>query len=144
MPPATENTNKEIVRRFHEVVNTGDHQVISRTIREIAWSDVMLWTPLPTPETGVAAVEQVWANLLRVFPDVHVELEDMVAEDDKVVGRSTVTGTHRGEFMGIAATGKRVEYNEMFMFHFVNGRIAQIWGVVDIFSLLRQLGAYPH
>jgi predicted ester cyclase len=65
----------------------------------------------------------------------------VIAEGDKVVGRNTVTGTHQGEYMGIPPTGKSVTYNEIFIARFVNGRIAETWGVVDVLSQMRQLGA---
>jgi SnoaL-like polyketide cyclase len=64
----------------------------------------------------------------------------LVAEGDKVVGRNSVTGTHQGEYMGLAPTGKSVAYNEIFIFRFTGGRIAETWGVVDVFSQLKQLG----
>ena len=54
-----------------------------------------------------------------------------------------VTETHQGEFMGLAPTGKSVEYNEIFIVRFADGRIAEIWGVVDVFTQLRQLGVIP-
>jgi predicted ester cyclase len=67
----------------------------------------------------------------------------VIAEGDKVVARNTVTGTHRGEYMGIAPTGKSVTYNEILVFRMADGRIAETWGVVDVFSQLHQLGATP-
>jgi hypothetical protein len=79
----------------------------------------------------------------RAFPDLHVTVEDMVEEGDKVVGRNTVTGTHQGEYMGLPATGKSVTYREIIIFRFVNGRIAETWGVVDVFSQMKQLGMIP-
>ncbi|MCV7061812.1 ester cyclase, partial [Mycolicibacterium vaccae] len=48
--------------------------------------------------------------------------------------------THRGEYMGLAPTGKSVTYNEIFIFRFVNGRVVETWGVVDVLSLMKQLG----
>ena len=67
----------------------------------------------------------------------------MIAEGDKVVGRNTVTGTHRGDYMGIPPTGKSITYNEIFIGRFAGGRIAETWGVVDVLSQMRQLGAIP-
>ena len=58
--------------------------------------------------------------LLQVYPDIHLRVEDLIAEDDKV-GRTTVTATHQGEFMGVAATGKPVTYNEIFIFRCAAG-----------------------
>jgi steroid delta-isomerase-like uncharacterized protein len=81
--------------------------------------------------------------LLRGLPDLHVAVEDVIAEGDKVVFRATVTGTHQGEYMGLPPTGKSITYNEIFIFRFANGRIAEMWGVVDVFSQMRQLGVIP-
>jgi predicted ester cyclase len=95
---------------------------------------------LPIGATGAEALKQVWAMLLRIYPDIHLTVEDLIAEGDKVVGRTTVTGTHWGEFMGLAPTGKSVTYNEIFIFRFVDGKVAETWGVVDVFAQMRQLG----
>jgi predicted ester cyclase len=64
-------------------------------------------------------------------------------QGDKVVSRNTVTGTHQGEYRGLPPTGKSITYNEIFIFRFVGGRIAEIWGVVDVFSQMKQLGVIP-
>jgi steroid delta-isomerase-like uncharacterized protein len=85
----------------------------------------------------------VFARLHRAFPDLHITVEDVIAEGDKVVGRNSVTGTHQGEYMGLPPTGKPVAYNEIFIFRFVNGRIAETWGVVDVVSQMKQLGVVP-
>jgi predicted ester cyclase len=82
----------------------------------------------------------VFARLHRVFGDLHVTIEDLIEEGDMVVSRNSVTGTHRGEYMGLPPTGKAVTYNEIFIFRFANGRVAETWGVVDVFSQMRQLG----
>jgi predicted ester cyclase len=87
--------------------------------------------------------EMVFARLYRAFPDLHITVEDLIEEGDKVVERDTVTGTHQGEYMGLPPTGKSVAYNEIFIMRFVNGRIAEIWGVVDVFSQMKQLGMIP-
>jgi predicted ester cyclase len=85
----------------------------------------------------------VFATLLRAFPDLHIAVEDMIAEGDKIVIRDTVTGTHKGELMGVPPTGNSVSYNEIFIFRFAEGRVIETWGVVDVLSLMRQLGAIP-
>jgi steroid delta-isomerase-like uncharacterized protein len=69
--------------------------------------------------------------------------DDLIAEDDKVVIRNTVTGTHQGEYRGVPPTGKSVSYNEIFIFRFADGKIAEVWGVVDVYAQLRQLGMIP-
>jgi hypothetical protein len=135
-------SNKETVRRLHDAV-TGGVELISQTIDEICEPDVVFHAPVPTGATGVQALKQVWPVLLRAYPDLRVTVEDLIEEGDKVVARNTVTGTHQGEYLGIAPTGRSVTYKEIFICRFVNGRIAEIWGVVDVFSQLKQLGAMP-
>jgi steroid delta-isomerase-like uncharacterized protein len=133
-------SNKPKFRRFHAAANTGDAALISRTIDEIFDPDVLIRTPLPVKATGAQAIKEVFARLHRAFPDVHVAVEDLIEEGDKVVGRNTVTGTHRGEYMGLPPSGKTVTYTEIFIFRFADGRVAETWGVVDVFSQMRQLG----
>jgi steroid delta-isomerase-like uncharacterized protein len=100
-------------------------------------------TPLPIDATGAELAKEVFARLLRAYPDLHITIEDLVEEGDKLVMRNTVTGTHQGQYMGIPPTGKSVTYNEIFIFRFAGGRIAETWGVVDVLSQMRQLGAIP-
>jgi hypothetical protein len=117
--------------------------VVSKTIDELVEADAVVRTPLPIDATGAAALKQVWSMLLRIYPDIHLTLEDVIGEGDKVVGRTTVRGTHQGEFMGIAATGNSVTYNEMFIFRFANGRVVETWGVVDVYAQMKQIGVIP-
>jgi predicted ester cyclase len=135
--------NKATVRRFQDAMNTGDAEVIAKMIDEVFEPDVLIRTPVPVRATGAQAIREVFEALRRVFPDVHVTIEDLIAEGDKVVSRNSVTGTHQGEYMNLAPTGRPIAYDEIFIFRFVSGRIAETWGVVDIFSQMRQLGALP-
>ncbi|MGK8557646.1 ester cyclase [Nocardia gipuzkoensis] len=141
MSTARATSNKATFSRLHDAVNSGDAELIAKTIDEIVEPDVLFHAPVPMDATGAQALKHVWAVLLRAFPDIHVAIEDAIAEEDKVVFRNTVTGTHRGEYRGLPPTGKPVTYNEIFIVRFAGGRIAEIWGVVDVFSQMRQLGA---
>ncbi|GAA3483022.1 ester cyclase [Streptomyces yanii] len=143
MSTAQETSSGTTLSRLHDAVNTGDAEVISKTIDEIVAPDVLFHAPVPTGAAGAQALKQVWAVLLRAFPDLHVAVEDVIAKGDRVVCRNTVTGTHLGEYRDLPPTGKSVRYNEIFIFRFVGGRIAEIWGVVDVFSQMRQLGVIP-
>src|ERR1700716_1577602 len=140
MSTAQETSNKATFRRFHDATNTGDAELISKTIDEIVEPDVLIRTPLPVEATGARALKEVFARLLRAFPALHITVDDLIAEGDKVVGRNSVTGTHEGEYMGLPPTGKSVAYNEIFIVRFLNGRIAETWGVVDVLSQMKQLG----
>jgi predicted ester cyclase len=118
---AQEVINKATVRRFDDVISTGDAEVIAKTIDELVEPDVLFHAPVPTGATGAQALKQVWAMLVRGLPDIHVAVEDLIAEGDKVVARNTVTGTHQGEYRGLSPTGKSVTYNEIFIFRFADG-----------------------
>jgi steroid delta-isomerase-like uncharacterized protein len=143
MSTAQETSNKAAVRRFNDAANTGDAELISKTIDELIAPDALIRTPLPIQATGAELVKEVFARLLRAYPDLHITIEDLVEEGDKVVSRNTVTGTHQGEYMGIPPTGKSVTYNEVIIARFADGRIAETWGLVDVLSQMRQLGAIP-
>lgn len=82
-------------------------------------------------------------KLLAAFPDFSRTIEDMVAEGDKVVVRLNVRGTHRGEFQGIPATGKRVSSQVMVILRIADGKIAEAWEQYDGLSFMQQLGAIP-
>jgi steroid delta-isomerase-like uncharacterized protein len=138
-----ETRNKATLSRFHDAVNSGDVDLIATTIDENVDPDLIFHAPVPNGMTGVQALKQVWVTLLGAFPDLHVAIEDVIAEGDKVVHRNTVTGTHQGEYRGVAPTGKPVTYNEIFIFRFADGRITEIWGVVDVLAQLKQLGVIP-
>jgi steroid delta-isomerase-like uncharacterized protein len=142
MSTAQATSNKAVFRRFHDAfANSGDTEFIAKMIDEIVDPDVKNHTPAEA--TGAQVLKELFARLHRVYPDLHVTVEDMIEEDGKVVGRNTLTGTHQGEYMGLAPTGRSVTYNEIIIFRFVDGRIAETWGVVDVFAQMKQLGLIP-
>ena len=143
MSTAQKTSNKATVRRFHDATTTGHEELISQTIDELVEPDAVIHTPLPIEATGAQLLKEVFARLHRAFPDLHITIEDLIEEGDKVVSRNMVTGTHQGDYMGIPPTGKSVTYNEIFILRFTGGRIAETWGVVDVFSQMKQLGVIP-
>ena len=144
MSTAQATSNKARFKRIEDAVNTGDVEVISKTIDDLVAPDMLIHMPLateaPRPQE---AFRQLWAMLLRGLPDLHLTIEDLIAEGDKVVMRASVTGTHQGEYLGLQPTGKSIKYNEIFIWRLAGGRITEMWGVVDIFSQMKQLGAIP-
>ena len=86
--------------------------------------------------------EHIKANrtFLVAFPDFHHEINDMVAEAEKVTARVTLTGTHDGEFMGIPPSGNKIKYTAMLTAKFSEGKIVELWGVADMLTLMQQLG----
>jgi steroid delta-isomerase-like uncharacterized protein len=143
MSTAETDRNKAVFKRFCDAMNSNDEEIISRTIDELVEPDAVIRTPVPIDLTGAKALKLVFTTLQRAYPDLHITVEDLIAEGDKVVNRNTVTGTHRGKYMGIPATGRRVTYDEIFIFRFVDGRVAETWGVVDVLPQMRQLGVVP-
>ena len=143
MSTAQQAGNKATIRWLQDANNSGDLARITKAIDEVFAPDALISTPLPIEATGAHVVKEVFARLLRGLPDLHITIEDLIAEGDKVVSRNTVTGTHLGEYMGLPPTGKSVTYNEIFICRFASGRIAETWGVVDVLSQMKQLGAIP-
>lgn len=143
MPAAGDTRHTETLARFHAAVNSGDFDVIAKAIDEFVAPDVDFVAPVPMGASGPEALKRVWGALITAFPDIHVALEETVTEGDKVAARNTVTGTHLGTYQGLAPTGKSVRYGEMFILRFEEGRIAELRGVVDVLTMLRQLGVGP-
>jgi predicted ester cyclase len=124
-------------------MNTGDAEIIPKTIDAIVEPRAVIRAPLPLKTTGAQKLKDLFARLHHVYGDLHVTIDEMIAEADKVVSRNSVTGIHQGAYMGLAATGKSVKYNEVFIVRFAGGRIAETWGIVDVVSQMQQLGAIP-
>jgi predicted ester cyclase len=138
--PVQDTRNKVTFRRLLEAANSHDRELVSRKIDDAFHPGVLIRTPLPVQTTGAQAFKDVFAMLHRAFPDLRITVDDVIEEGDTVVCRNTVTGTHLGPYMGLAPTRKSVAYNEVFILRFVDGRIAEIWGIVDVFSQMKQLG----
>ena len=90
---------------------------------------------------GLDGARQSIAALRTSFPDIHFTSEDVLVDDDKVVVRWTVSGTHRGEFMGVPPTGKQVSWTGINIYRIADGKIVERWANEDGVSLLQQLGA---
>ena len=89
-----------------------------------------------------AAAARRWISPFRAsFPDIHMDVVDLIAEQDKVVGRFTCSGTHLGEWLGHAPTGRRFQaIDEVYIFRFGDGKIVHAWGIEDTLKRLEQLG----
>ncbi|MFI9550734.1 ester cyclase [Nonomuraea endophytica] len=136
-------SNTDAFERLNDAVRTRDLEIIAKTAGEVIHPQARFHTPVPTGASAVQVITNVWATLLRAFPDIRVTVEDVVADGDKVVYRNTVTGTHLGEYRGIAPTGNAITYQEIFIARFADGLVAEIWGIADVHTQLRQIGAIP-
>jgi steroid delta-isomerase-like uncharacterized protein len=136
--------NKEIVRRFQAGMVENFRTGSLDTLTAILDPDCAFGMPgMPSSVEGMLQVLPVFRT---AFPDLQVTLGEMIAEDDKVAYRLTWTGTHIGEFMGIAATGKHVTVTETHVDQIVNGKIVRHDGDSDQLGMLQQLGVIgqPH
>jgi steroid delta-isomerase-like uncharacterized protein len=94
-------------------------------------------------EPGLDSVKRYYGGIWAVFPDARVHAEDMIEIDDKVALRFIMTGTHRGPFLGLNATGKSIRLPGMTILRFKGSKCVERWSVADSLSLLVQLGGYP-
>lgn len=97
-------------------------------------------SPLAEPLDRAQQVERL-RGFRSAFPDVQIEVEDVVTDDEHIAFRSTMTGTHLGEFMGIPPTGRHVTVRLVDIIRVEDGKFAEQWGGPDMLDLLRQLGA---
>ena len=95
-----------------------------------------------SPESiiGLEANKEFNATLFQGFPDINQTIENVIAEGDKVMYRTTIRGTHTGEFLGISPTGRSVKINDFTLLRIVNGRIAEWWYECNLLELMKQLG----
>ncbi|HLI09773.1 MAG TPA: ester cyclase [Ktedonobacteraceae bacterium] len=92
---------------------------------------------------GAAAMKHYIGMYRAAFPDLHMAVDDIVAEGDKVVIRWTARGTHRGELMGVPPTGKQAVVTGINIIRVKDGRVAEEWINWDTLGLLQQLGVAP-
>ena len=120
--------NKAMVRRMVEGINTGD---IEGTVDE-------LFAP-----QAARRVKGLFTEFYTAFPDWREQIVELVAEGNTVAGRFRCSGTHQGEFLGEAPTGKRMEVEEVFFLRVEDGKFVGFWALEDSLGRMRQLGLLP-
>jgi steroid delta-isomerase-like uncharacterized protein len=132
--------NKEIVRRFIEgALDKGN----LAAIYQYTSMDFVDHTPMPGLPNDRDGLRKLFSSLKIAFPDLTTEIHDQIAEGDKVVTRATMHGTHKGDFFGIAPTGKTVDVGVTAILRLAGGKIVERWAIVDNLSLMQQVGAMP-
>jgi steroid delta-isomerase-like uncharacterized protein len=126
--------NKAAVRRFYEELMNGKNLEI---IDELLTADSVDHT---FGSQGVEASKQFFGMLFKAFPDLRVEVHDVIAEGELVAARVTYSGSHEGEFIGIPATGRQARVSGVDFVRMQDSRQAEHWGGPDMASLLQQLG----
>lgn len=132
----SEEENKAIVRRTWEgLFNQGNMAVADELIAANFTNHAA-----PGAPPGPGSFKQLVTMYRAAFPDVQFAIEDLLGDGDKVVIRNSFGGTHRGSFMGIAPTGRRVSQEQIHIVRVASGQIVEHWAVRDDLSLMRQLG----
>ncbi len=131
--------NANLVRRaIEEIWNRGNYALLDQFVTD----DLVIHAATPDQEIrGTDGVVRFYGMLRSAFPDLHFEIEDQIAERDRVVTRWSASGTHEGNFQGIPPSGKRITMTGIDIDRLVDGKVVECWPQVDELSLLQQLGA---
>jgi steroid delta-isomerase-like uncharacterized protein len=132
--------NATIIRRFvDEVITQGNIESAAQYV----WEDVVEQVPLPGQGPGLDGLKEILRAMRTGFPDIVFSITEQIAEGNKVASRFEWTGTHKGEFLGIPATGRPVNVWGIVIDHLENGRIKDTRIIMDTLGLMTQLGALP-
>ena len=133
--------NKAILRYKHvdELFNKGNLSIAD----EIISPDYIYHSPFGVEFKGPEGLKQMVSGGLDAFPDLHFTIDDMIAEGDWVAVRYSYTGTHKGEFMGIAPTGKKINLTTAIFYRFLNGKEVEALQYGDMLAVYQQLGVSP-
>jgi steroid delta-isomerase-like uncharacterized protein len=131
--------NKSIVRRVIEAIDRRNLALLD----ELIAPDFVYHTDTQQIQ-GLEVMKQVIEEEINGFPDLHVDIEDMIAEGDKVCIRLIETVTHTGEFRGLAPTNKKLTYTAVTFWRIVEGQVVEGWGVYDQMDFFKQLGVIEY
>ena len=132
--------NKALMRRFYdEIVNEGRADLIEQLVSK----DFVEREEFPGLGTDRAGLRDFLGMMRNAFPDFRMEVEDLIGEGDRVVARLTMSGTHKGEFMGMPPSGHSFKVETIDIVRFANGQAVEHWGVTDSGAMMEQLGAVP-
>lgn len=130
-------SNKNLIREYVDTWNRGEAQNLSRF-----WAPNMIHHTRTLQQT-CAEVEEVVSGFMSAFPDLHFDIDDMVAEGDRVVTRMTANATHSGPYVGFPATGKKINCSVFGIARIEHDKIVEHWGVTDELSMMAQIGLLP-
>jgi steroid delta-isomerase-like uncharacterized protein len=132
--------NRDLIRRFYDEGWTKNNLDVYDELVTEDFTDHQAMPGLPPGREGFKALNVMFRS---AFPDLRVDVDNVVAEDDKVGCRWRSTGTHQGELFGIPPTGKKVDVTATVFYRVDNGRLAEGWIARDDVGLMRQLGVIP-
>ena len=132
--------HEDTMRRLYELINEGDIDGFGEHVAD----GFVEHEELPGLEQSKEGVRQLFHMYRAAFPDLRMEPEDVLVSGEKVVARVHATGTHRGEFLGMPATGKRIDVAVIDIMRFGDdGLVHEHWGLFDSLGMMQQLGAIP-
>ncbi|MFF1903032.1 ester cyclase [Kitasatospora sp. NPDC058218] len=131
---------KAVVRRNTEEIQGGGNWAL---LDELWADDFVDHTPQPGRTPDRAGALELYRVLRAAFPDFRPEIHWQAADGNLVTTFKTYHGTHEGEFLGVAPTGRKIHFETVDAMRVVDGRITEHWGVANLFSLMEQLGAGP-
>ena len=126
----------ELIRAAFEAFNAGD---VAACMALTSPGLIINLAELPEPRHGLEVWREGFEMMRRAFPDLQAHIEDIVADGDKVALRLRFRGTHSGEFLGIPATGRAIEYVSHEFYRIAEGLIAEEWICSDLATLFRQI-----
>jgi steroid delta-isomerase-like uncharacterized protein len=129
--------NKALIRRVYELWNKKE---LAEYFKLLAPEFIGHFTEM---DTNMEQQKEVDIGFFNAFPDAISNIEDMVAERDRVAVRVTWRGTHKGEFMGVPATGKKFEITGAAIYRITNDKLAEVWAITDSLHFMQQLGVIP-
>ena len=132
----TKEENKKAQQQFGEAVNSGNLE----KLRDLVAQDVKDHDPAPNQGPGPQGYIDFFTMMRNAFPDLQIEVEKLVADEDNVAFAYTLTGTHEGEFMGVERTNKHVKVRGMQISRFKDGKMVERWGSSDELGILKQIG----
>ena len=132
----TSETNKAITARFTEQFK---NKHIVDSVDELFSPRASLHLPLGEEPVGPDGQKDIGRAIFAAFPDVHVTIDTVMADGNFVAERHTARGTHKGEFMGIPATGKKIHWTENHFYRLEDGRIHEVWSEWSYQNLMNQL-----
>ena len=135
--------NKRLVSRIYdEAISSGFYDVIDELISPNYVSHG-LPKSLTKSMNGPQGFRQIIETIRSGFPDLYMLVEEQIAEGDQVSNQGYITGTHRGEFLGVPASGQQIKVNVISIWRFENSKVLENWVQIDFMSLMQQIGAIP-
>jgi steroid delta-isomerase-like uncharacterized protein len=126
-------------RWFGEVVSEGKLEMVD----ELCSADYVEHDPFPGTSADIDGLKESITIIRSAFPDIEATADEIIVEGDRLAVRSTMRGTHDGDFMGVPASGKKIEVANYDFVRFEGDKAVEHWGVIDSAALMEQIGAVP-